>query len=355
MKRRILAAALLLGLGASVGVAGAAEVAAPDTGHVQNPVWAPDGSWLAFEVNNMSNSVELFLAEVNGTAAGSPQALRIPGSSSSFGTGGYLAASPTWASKPNLMVIFEGSSPGGTMRLYYATPGAGAPNELINSTQIAGNLAAPSMSDNGERFAFVTDATGAGDVYVWELASSDMHNTFASDFSEHNPRWNADASKLVFSRKNNGTEDLFTWEGGAKLKPLVGGNGDQTRPIWTGDQVVYFSSERGDGHWDIAVADGSGRKVVARDVRLPARSAPALSPDGQWVAYGSSEPDKSGQIYLSRVDGSKTVSIDTPHVAVGEPNLVKNAAGRTMLAYTGLPSKGSDWRQLHIEDVTGKF
>ena len=101
--------------------------------------------------------------------------------------------------------------------------------------------------------------------------------------------------------------------------------------------------------------DGSSRKVVARDVRLPARSAPSLSPDGQWVAYGSSEPDKSGQIYLSRVDGSKTVAIETPHVAVGEPSLVKNASGRTLLAYTGLPSKGSNWRQLHIEDVTGKF
>lgn len=354
MKPRILAAGLLVA-GLAAGVAGAAEVTSPDTGHVQNPVWAPDGSWLAYEVNNMSNSVELFITEMKGTAAGSPQALRIPGASSSFGGGGgYLAASPTWATKPNLMVIFEGSSPGGTMRLYYATPGAGAPNELITSTQVSGNLAAPAMSSNGERFAFVTDAAGNGDVFVWELASSDMVNVFTSNFAEHNPAWNDDATKLAFSRKNNGTEDLFTWEGGSKLKPLAGGNGDQTRPVWAGEQVVYFTSERGEGHWDIAVADGSGRKVIARDVRLPARSNPALSPDKQWVAYGSSEPDKSSAIYMTRIDGSKTVSISTSHVAVGEPSLVQSG-GRTLLAYTGLPNKGSDWRRLHVEDVTGQY
>ena len=241
------------------------------------------------------------------------------------------------------------------MRLYYATPGAGAPNELISSTQIAGNLAAPSMSDNGERFAFVTDATGAGDVYVWELANSDMHNTFASDLSEHNPRWNSEASKLVFSRKNNGTEDLFTLGRGSTIKPLTGGNGDQTRPIWTKTKWSTSLPSGVKGTGTLRSPTAGSRKVVARDVRLPARSAPSLSPDGQWVAYGSSEPDKSGQIYLSRVDGSKTVAIETPHVAVGEPSLVKNASGRTLLAYTGLPSKGATGASCNIEDVTGKF
>jgi len=340
----------------AIGLANAGEVTTKDTGHVQNPVWSPDGQWLAFEINNMSNSVELWLTKVQGANPGAPTELKIPGASGSFGSGGYLAASPTWASKPSLLLIFEGSNPGGTMRLYYAPPGAGAPNELIQATDMAGNLSAPAMADSGERFAFVSDSTGNGDVYVWEVQSGDMDVTFESPTSEHFPAWNDDASLLAVSRKNNGTEDLFTWASGEHLlKPLKGGNGDQSRPVWVGERVAYFTSERGEGLWDIAVTDTSSKRtVIARNVRLPARAAPTISPDGQWVAYGTMTAEQDDRILLTRLDGSKTVEIKTEHKACGEPALIE-AGGRLLLAYTGLPDEGSDWRRLHIVDITGQI
>jgi TolB protein len=343
------AAALGLALSAN-----AAEVSTKDTGHVQNPVWSPDGQWLAFEINNMSNSVELWLAKVNGAVAASPTQLNIPGATSSFGGGGY-AAGPIWASNPSLMLIFEGANAGGTMRLYYANPGAGAPNELITASQMTGNLHGPAMSNDGQRFAFVSDVTGNGDIYVWELSDNSMVNTFTTAFSEHAPAWNDDGDKLSFSRKNNGTEDLFTWSGGSTTSPLKGGNGDQTRPIWVGDKVAYFTSERGEGKWDIAVAtDGGKRTVIAKDVRLPARSAPAVTPDGQWVAYGSADPEAGNKVFFTSMDGGSTKTIDTDHKACGEPSIIESG-GRLMLAYTALPSEGSDWRRLHVVDITGKL
>ena len=349
--RRLLSVGLLV---AAIGLAvsaNAAEVGTKDSGHVQNPVWSPDGQWLAFEINNLSNSIELYLSKVQGAVAGSPNQLQIPGATGSFGGGGY-AAGPVWATKPNLMLIFEGANAGGTMRLYYATPGAGAPNELITGDQMAGNLHGPAMTRDGGRFAFVSDVTGKGDIYVWELSSGEMVNTFTTEMSEHAPAWDAGGTSLAFSRENNGTEDLFLWEG--KLPTgLKGGNGDQTRPIWTGDNVAYFTSERGEGKWDIAIATAGGKRdVIAKDVRLPARAAPALSPDGQWVAYGSADPEAGDQIFFSRVDGSATKSVKTAHKACGEPSLVM-AGGRMLLAYTALPSEGSDWRRLHVQDITG--
>lgn len=337
------------------GTAIAAEVTTASTGHVQNAVWSPDGQWLAFEMNNMSNEVQLWLTKVQGANPGSPTELKIPGATGSFGTGGYLAASPTWATAPSVMVIFEGSNPGGTLRLYYASPGAGAPNELIQASQMTGNLHAPSMSKDGKRFAFISDKTGQGDVYVWEIQSGEIDAFMTTAATEHFPVWNDDATKLAYSRKNNGTEDLFTWSGGTTVQPLKGGNGDQTRPIWVGERVAYFTSERGEGLWDIAVTDTGGkRSVVAKDVRLPSRGAPSISPDGQWVAYGTMEADKHDRILMTRLDGSKTVEIETGGKAAGEPSLIE-AGGRTLLAYTALPDEGSDWRRLHIIDITGKL
>ena len=65
-------------------------------------------------------------------------------------------------------------------------------------------------------------------------------------------------------------------------------------------------------------------------------------------------PEDSSTIYIVRIDGSQTIKVDTGLVAVGEPALV-DVGGRTMLAFTALPSDGADWRQLHIMDITGQL
>jgi hypothetical protein len=59
-------------------------------------------------------------------------------------------------------------------------------------------------------------------------------------------------------------------------------------------------------------------------------------------------------VYITRLDGSSTVEIKTGLAAVGEPAITV-AGGRSFLSFTALPSSGSDWRQLHVLDVTGKY
>lgn len=348
----MIAASLLL----LAGPIWAAEVSTTDTGHVQNAQFSTDGKWLAFEMNNMSNTVELWLTRVNGSVPGQPRQIKIPGTSSAFGAGGTFAGSPVWAGAPSTMVIFEGSNPGGTMRLYYASPESGAPNEFISVQQVKGNLSSPAISASGQHFAFVSDATGRGDVYVWDLADGDPKVMFQTNESEHAPTFSADGSQVVFSRKNNGSEDLFRWDGGSTIPPLKGGNGDQTRPVIAGDKVVYFTSERGDGSWDIAVVPlaGGKRTIVARDVRLPSRSAPALTPDGKTVAFVSADNEKSDVVGFVQLDGTNTRTVPTGLWACGEPEIVASD-GKLLLAFTALPNAGADWRRLHVLDITGKL
>lgn len=345
----------LLMLALAAGTAQAAEVSVAAKGHAMNPQFSRDGSHVAFEVNDMGGQVTLFVSKLSGgNPVGTPTKVSLPGSSSSFGGGGSVAAAPAW--HPDGPLIFEGSNAGGTMRLYFWQPGGAAASELLSSSQIPGDLSWPSIANNGVSVAFVSDSTGAGDIYVWGRDSNSIEKVSASPFSEMAPRWNADGGQIAFSRKNRGAEDLFTVakEGGTAA-PRIGGNGDQSRPIWSGDTIVYFSNERGDDHWDVVTSAGVGnKKTVARDIRLPIRSAPALSPDGKWVAWGSAIPEKAGAIYLTNIGSGQTVSIDTGLVAAGEPSL-GTAGGRTYLAFTALPSAGADWRSLHVIDVTGKL
>lgn len=343
----------LLLLAFAAGSTHAAEISVADRGHAMNPQFSRDGSQVAFEVNNMSGKVDLYVSKLSaGNPVGTPTRVALPGASSSFGGGGSVAAAPNW--HPDGALIFEGSNAGGAMRLYFWQPGGAAAAELLSSGQAGGDLSWPSISSDGLNVAFVSDMTGAGDVYVWNRSSNAVEKVVSSPFSEMSPRYNADGSQFAYSRKNNGTEDLFTFSG-TQSSPRIGGNGDQSRPVWTGDTVVYFSNERGDDHWDIGASSGVGdKKTIARDVRLPMRSTPALSPDGQWVAWGSSVPAKAGSIYVTNIASGQTRTIDTGLVATGEPAL-GTSGGRLFLAFTALPSEGADWRSLHVIDVTGQL
>lgn len=329
-----------------------AEVSVTERGHASNPTWSPDGARIAFEVNDYSGHISLFSAAIkNGNPMGAPAQANLPGAKSQFGGSGSIAANPSWLQDG---MMFEGSSAGGTMRIYFWTPVGSAPSEILTSSQISGDLTWPAASPDQTKLAFVSDATGKGDIYVWDSSTNGVSKVLGSPFSEAAPCYDAAGNTIAFSRKNQGGEDLFTVASGA-ASPRVGGQGDQTRPVYAGNgSIVYFTSERGDGHWDIAVSSGPGNKtIIAKDVRLPVRASPALSADGQWVAYGSDLSDKGKFIFLTKVDGSGTVQVDTGLIAAGEPALA-SADGRTFMAFTALPDVGADWRQLHIVDISDK-
>lgn len=330
-------------------VAVAADVPLPERGHASNPVWSADGAWLAFELNDFDGGIKLFAVPVTGAnSTGQPTGLKVPGAASAFSAGKSVATGAVW--HPDGILVFEGGAGGGSARLHFWMPNGQSPAELLNSTQIPGDLSWPAISADGKKMAFVSDKSGAGDVFVWDRASGQIEQAVASPQSEASLRYSA-SDQLAFSRKNLGGEDLFSVTAGT-LEPRIGGNGDQTRPAWAGSTMVYFSSESGDGKWKLMASDAVGkRRVIASGVRLPYRAPPAVTPDGQWVLYGTADSEASGAIFASRVDGSKTVKIDTGHVACGEPAVV-SAGSNLFLAYTALPSQGADWRQLNILEIT---
>ena len=330
-------------------VVSAAEVSVAARGHAMNPVWSADGQWVAFELNPYQGQNDLYVIKiVNGNPVGTPQKVALPGSSSQFGGTGNTASAPTWL--PQGQVVFEGTT-GGKGRLFLWKPGGAAAGELLSTTQVSGELSWPTVSPDGKALTFVSDVTGSGDIYSWDRASNQVKMLFTSPFSEAGPRYSDDSQKMAYSRKNQGGEDLFVYAA-TQSSPLMGGNGDQTRPVFVGEKVVYFTNERGGEHWDIAAVTGPGTKVtVAKDVRLPLRAAPALTPDKQWVVYGMDIPAEASKIRFTSVDGSKTVAYDTGLVAVGDPSVTK-VGDRLYLAFTALPSAGADWRQLHVVDVT---
>lgn len=338
-------------------LAGAAEVTWSGGGHGTNPQLAPDGSWLAFEVNNNADKVDLYVVKLNSAApSGTATRVTIPGSSSSFSSSGTYAANPIWV--PGGGMFFEAANSGGTTRIYYMTPGGAAPVEYLSASVAAGNLGWPAVSPDGSKVAFTSGVSGGGDVFLHDRSANKVSAAFRTDPSENSPRF-CDNSTIVFSRKNYGSEDIFSWKvGTTEAVPVKGatGGGDQTRPFCQGDKVVFFTNSRGDDKWDISTVPLAGGEavVLGRDVRLPLRATPSVTADGQAVIYTSASPSQDNMVFYTRLDGTGTKSFNTGLSAVSEPDLVV-VGGRSLLVFTALPATGADWRQLHIVDVTGQL
>ncbi len=351
--------ARLVALFAAVGLstASAGEVRFQGNGHAYHPVWSVDGTYLSFEVNRYAGDVDMFISEVGGDIAKDATRVMLPAASSGFGgSSGVVAANPVW--HPDGFAAFEGSNQGGKYRIYYVQPGGAAPLELLPTSKVPGNLTFPTIAPNGNLLGFVSDQSGNGDVRAWDRSTDQFTQYTNNAGSEVFPQYSADGSTLLFTRKQDNTEDIFTLRlSDYTENSVIGGAGDQTRPTYAaGGKIVYFTSERGDGAWDIAVVDGAGggKRVLAKNVKLPLRARPALSPDGQWVAFVYDEPSKADSVTLMTIDGSRTVTVGTDFKACGEPALSLRD-GRMRLAFTALPPSGSDWRFLYVTDITAKL
>lgn len=349
-------AALALPLFAQSALAG--EVRFTAEGHAYNPTFSKDGKWLAYEVNGYGEgSIDMFVSSITGAIAKDGVKVALAGGSK-LGASSQVLINPTW--HPGGLAIFEGSNQGGDYRMYIYTPGGGAPTELLSTTKAPGNLTFPAVAPDGNTVAFVSSATGKGDIRTWDRTKDTMGQITATQHTETFPTYSQDGKTMLFNRNSGGTEDIFKMDLATKTETaFITGGGDQSRAIFAaGGRVLYFTNERGTDIWDIASVDSAGQNklVIAKDVRLPQRARPALTPDGQWVAWASNKAELSANMYLAKVDGSSTspVVIRTEFNACGEPALTVNS-GMTLLAFTYLQNSGADWRHLFVMDVTSKL
>jgi Tol biopolymer transport system component len=328
---------------------------APGDGDAYVPVWSADGKWLAFEVLRLAEdgtTIDLYVAPVaqNGITKEGVQVM-LPGGGYAFGGRPPIAMNTTW--HPQGLTLFEGSNQGGLYRLYIYSPGGASATELLDTTRAPSNLTFPHISPDGNQVAYVSDRTGNGDIYTWNRSTNAFSRITATPQTEAFPTFSRDGRSVAFTRVVDDGEDVFVYEGKKKgERVLAAGAGDQTRPIWVDDQeILFFSTERHADQWDLVHQDATGlRMTIAFDIVLPLRTRPALSKDREWVAVVYAHPDLRDRVYLSRVDGTKSVVVSTTARQVAEAALAEQN-GRVLLAYTGVSDEGGT-RRLYVEDVT---
>jgi hypothetical protein len=206
-------------------------------------------------------------------------------------------------SQPDAFVSRAAVSASGAV--IYPQSGGDAPRRLVlvgrsgSVTPIPGEarvFASPRFSPDGRRLALgITDQTGAKDVWVLDVAQRAWSRLTTSGINNR-PVWTPDGRRLVYSSN----DDLW-WivaDGSGRPESLLVANGNRFAGTVTPDgRAVVFQE---------AASDRSGIRTMSFDSAPASRlvtpgtfgeSAPALSPDGKWLAYQSDETGRM-EVYV---------------------------------------------------------
>ena len=178
----------------------------------------------------------------------------------------------------------------------------------------------PRLSPDGTRLA-VTVTDENIDVWVSDLATGTLRRLTSDAAPDAYPLWTLDGERVVFASQREGPWALFSkaWDGTGDAERLmvVQDSLDLQPSGWSPDGALLFEYRAASAtNQDIGIlapdGDGAWTPLLATD---DDERAPAISPDGQWIAYFSNRtgdreiyvarfPELGGEQLISRGSGS---------------------------------------------------
>ena len=216
------------------------------------PSWAPDSSGLVLTTYRYRNRPWLFSLKRGGQPSG--RLFQSLPDSTRLYRGVY---DPTGT---RLAVV---GSVDGVSEIFTATNGGGL-KRLTKDRYID---VGPTWSPDGRQIAFVSDRTGAPQLYVMNADGGGVRRLTFDGAYNTSPSWSPDGEWIAFETRINSQFDIWKIRpaGGSSI-PVISHPRSDEHPSWSPDgRLIAFSSARY-GRPDIYVASGAGE---ARD--LPAR------------------------------------------------------------------------------------
>jgi Tol biopolymer transport system component/DNA-binding winged helix-turn-helix (wHTH) protein len=298
-----------------------------------DPVWSPDGRWIAFLRRSAEDPgrSEVRLVPPPGGPERKISEIHIP--QTYFLIPPYLA----WCPDSSCLILTDTLGQGQPAGLFVLSLETGEKRQLTHPQPSALGDSHPAISPDSRWLVFRRVLNGAriGELHRLRLragivADGDPEPLTPVSLDAGYPAWVANGKEILFatdaaelqgnlwklSVPDRGAPERLAFVGEDGLMPVV----SQPRP-GHGSRLVYVRSFHDSNIWRVetsaAGVPSSRRPVVA--VSSSRRDAvPQLSPDGRRVAFVS---DRSGsdEVWISDLDGSNAVQLTTLEIAVGAP------------------------------------
>lgn len=170
----------------------------------------------------------------------------------------------------------------------------------------------PVISPDGKVLAFMSNRVGTWAVYTMPLDGSAPAERVSDDpRGEWYPDWSPDGSQITYYRQDSdgGASFLRTFDFHAGIERGLGpADGRRAGPRWTpdGTRVLYVCQGVG-----VCAMSSDGRDLGTVYGLEESQHDPALSPDGQWIAFVEPMADDSQEAFIMRIDGSERRRLTT--------------------------------------------
>jgi Tol biopolymer transport system component len=158
------------------------------------------------------------------------------------------------------------------------------------------------LSPDGTRFAAsVGNAQTQGyDIWVFDVVRNVGARVTFDDGVHQSPKWSPRGDAVVFQKLTSGrsTFGIKAADGTGQEREVAAAHGDAAIDSWYGDSIVYEISDPKTS-WDLWRLTLDKRNAQPL-IQMPGRQEmAAISPDGRWLAYRSTESGRS-EIYVTR-------------------------------------------------------
>ena len=196
------------------------------------------------------------------------------------------------------------------------------------------NYMFPRLSPDGQRLAVRIGAADANDIWLYQFGRGSLSRLSFGEDDAETPTWTPDGKRVTYAVTRSNPTRQIMWKSadgsGTGDEPLAGNDRHLHIGSWSpqGDALIAVATDTGN-LWILQMAD---KRTLRLFLQTPFQlQAPAISPDGRWLAYAANDTNRF-EIYVQAFPGlGRKYQISSDGGA--EPMWVKN--GRELFYRNG--------------------